>query len=51
MTDKAGQRAGVTSTNWKSTDVVMDDSSGTIMSTPGPLFGGQSFSAFWKAAS
>ena len=51
MTDKAGQRAGVTSTNWKSTDVVMDNSSGTVMSAPGPLFGGQAFSAFWKAAS
>jgi hypothetical protein len=51
MTDKAGQRAGITSSNWKSTDVVMDNSSGTVLSTPGPLFGGAAFSDFWKAAS
>lgn len=51
MTDKAGQRAGITSTNWKSTDVVQENSSNAILSTPGPLFGGQAFSTFWKAAS
>ena len=53
LTDKAGQRAGITSSNWKSTNVVMVDSTtGTrTLSTPGPLFGGAAFSAFWKAAS
>jgi hypothetical protein len=51
LTDKAGQRAGITSSNWKSTNVVMENSSGTVMSTPGPLFGGAAFSDFWKAGS
>jgi hypothetical protein len=53
MTDKAGQRAGITSSNWKSTNVVMVDSTtGTrTLSAPGPLFGGAAFSDFWKAAS
>jgi hypothetical protein len=51
MTDKAGQRAGITSSNWKSTNVVMKNSYGTVLSTPGPLFGGEAFTDFWKAAS
>jgi hypothetical protein len=53
MTDKAGQRAGITSSNWKSTELVqVDSTTGTrTLSTPGPLFGGQAFSTFWKAAS
>jgi hypothetical protein len=51
MTDKAGQRAGITSSAWKSTEVVQENSSGSILSTPGPLFGGEAFSTFWKAAS
>jgi hypothetical protein len=51
MTDKAGQRGGVTSSNWKSTEVVQENSSGKILSTPGGLFGGEAFSTFWKAAS
>jgi hypothetical protein len=51
MTDKAGQRAGITSSNWKSTNVVQENSSHTILSAPGPLFGGQAFSTFWKGAS
>jgi hypothetical protein len=52
MTDKAGQRAGITSSNWKSTDVVMQNSAQTAdLSTAGPLFGGEAFSTFWKAAS
>ncbi len=50
VTDRAGQRAGFTSPNWVSTGVEQLDSTGsTVVSAPGPLFGGQAFSSYWYA--
>ena len=50
VTDRSGQRASFTSSYWVNTEVEQLDSTGTsVVSAPGPLFGGQAFSAFWSA--
>ena len=50
VTDRAGQRASFTSSNWVNTEVEQFDSTGsTVVSAPGPLFGGQAFSSYWYA--
>src|SRR6201994_1836820 len=50
ITDRSGQRAGFPSPNWVSTGVEQLDSTGsTVVSAPGPLFGGQAFSSYWYA--
>jgi hypothetical protein len=50
VTDRSGQRAAFTSSDWVNTEVEQLDSTGTsVVSAPGPLFGGQAFSSFWSA--
>jgi hypothetical protein len=50
VTDRSGQRAGFSSANWVNTEVEQLDSTGSsVVSAPGPLFGGQAFSSFWYA--
>jgi peptidase A4-like protein len=50
VTDRSGQRASFVSPNWVNTEVEQLDSTGSsVVSAPGPLFGGQAFSSFWYA--
>ena len=50
VTDRSGQRASFTSSDWVNTEVEQLDSTGsTVVSAPGPLFGGQAFSSYWYA--
>jgi hypothetical protein len=50
VTDRSGQRASFASPNWVNTEVEQLDSTGsTVVSAPGPLFGGQAFSSYWSA--
>jgi Peptidase A4 family len=51
ITDRAGQRAGVTSSNWISTEVLQVNSAGTVLQQPGSLYGGAAFTDTWKRAS
>lgn len=48
VTDKAGQRGPLTSSAWYNTEVVMENASDSVLSTPGSLFGGAAFSTFWE---
>jgi hypothetical protein len=50
VTDRSGQRASFTSPDWVNTEVEQLDSTGSsVVSAPGPLFGGQAFSSYWYA--
>jgi len=50
VTDRSGQRASFSTSNWVNTEVEQLDSTGsTVVSAPGPLFGGQAFSSYWYA--
>ena len=50
ITDRSGQRASFSTANWVNTEVQqLDSTSTTVVSTPGPLFGGQAFSSYWYA--
>lgn len=50
VTDRSGQRASFSTPNWVNTEVEQLDSTGsTVVSAPGPLFGGQAFSSYWYA--
>lgn len=40
-----------TSTQWTSSDIVMEDPSSTAMATPSGLYGGRSFNILWNSAS
>ena len=50
VTDRSGQRSSFTSSAWVNTVIQQLDSTGTtVVSAPGPLFGGQAFSSYWYA--
>ncbi len=51
VTDRSGQRAGFTSSDWKNTEVIQENSANQIVSTPSSLYGGLAFSTDWERAS
>jgi hypothetical protein len=51
VTDRSGQRAGFTSSDWKNTVVYQENASDQILSTPSSLFGGLAFMNDWERAS
>jgi hypothetical protein len=51
VTDRSGQRAGFTSSGWKNTEVIQENSANQIVSTPSSLYGGLAFSTDWERAS
>jgi hypothetical protein len=53
VTDKSGQKGGITSSNWKDDEIIqVSQPKGTAtLATPGSLFGSQAFSNTWKQES
>ena len=51
VTDKSGQRGGITSSNWKEDKIIQVGTTGHTLATPGSLFGSQAFSNTWENSS
>ena len=51
ITDKSGQRGGITSSNWKEDKIIQVGTTGHTLATPGSLFGSQAFSNTWENSS
>lgn len=51
VTDRSGQRAGFSSSDWKNTEVIQENNANQIVSTPSSLYGGLAFSTDWERAS
>jgi len=51
VTDLAGLSGTLSaSTDWTSSNMIMEDTSGTVMATPSGLYGGRSFNTTWNSA-